>query len=77
MREFFFYGGTVIVWTGLIGSFLIMKKLREDHGSMNFNRMRELAKNGDAAASKGVKLVGLAAVGVVAQLASFIMDGSL
>lgn len=77
MRELLFYGGTVIVWAGLIGSFLIMKKLRADHGSMNFSRMRELAKSGNDAAKKGVVLVGLAAIGVLAQLASFILDGSL
>lgn len=72
MRDLLFYGGTLLFWIGLLGCYATMKQLRSEHGSMNFHRLRGLAKEGNETAKKGVKLLIVAAVGVTAQIGSLI-----
>lgn len=72
MRDLLFYGGTIVFWIGLIGCYASMRKLRTEHAGMNFHRLRVLAKEGNETAKTGVRLLMVAASGVVAQIGSLI-----
>lgn len=75
MREYLFYGGTAVFWIGIIGTYYFMNQLRRDHPNtrMSFKTMRELAKQGNDTAQKGVNLLLMAAGGVAAQILSMIV----
>jgi hypothetical protein len=73
MRDLLFYGGTIVFWIGLIGCYASMKKLRTEHSSMNFPRLRKLAQEGNTTAKTGITLLMVAAVGVVAQVSSLVV----
>ena len=79
MRDLLFYGGTVVFWIGIIGCYYFMNQLRREHPGvrMNFKEMRKLSQQGSANAKSGVTLLLMAAGGVVAQIASVIVDQSL
>jgi len=72
MREYLFYGGTVVFWIGIIGTYYFMNQLRRAHPNtrMSFKTMRELSKQGSDSAQKGVNLLLMAAGGVAAQILS-------
>lgn len=76
MRDLLFYAGTIIFWIGLLGCYASMKKLRNEHGSMNFQRLRTLANEGNDTARNGLRLLMIAAVGVVAQISSIIVGNA-
>lgn len=77
MRDFLFYGGTILFWIGLLGCYASMQKLRSQHGSMNFQRLRALANEGNDTAKNGLRLLMVAGVGVVAQLSSIVIGNAM
>lgn len=76
MRDLLFYVGTIFFWIGLLGCYASMKKLRNEHGNMNFQRLRALANEGNDTAKNGLRLLLVAAAGVVAQISSFIIGSA-
>jgi hypothetical protein len=76
MNDLLFYGGTIAFWIGLLGCYASMKKLRNEHGNMNFQRLRVLANEGNDTAKTGLRLLVVAAAGVVAQISSIIMGSA-
>lgn len=79
MRDLLFYGGTVVFWIGIIGTYYFMNQLRREHPGvrMNFKEMRKLSQQGSANAKSGVNMLLMSAGGVVAQIASMVVDSSM
>ena len=73
MRDLLFYGGTIIFWIGLIGCYVYMKKLREQHPGTDYRRLRTMAKEGNRTAVTGLRLLFVAAFGVAIQLTSIVL----
>ena len=79
MRDLLFYGGTVVFWIGIIGTYYFMNQLRREYPGvrMNFKEMRKLSQQGSANAKSGVNMLLMSAGGVVAQIASMVVDSSM